>query len=327
MLIACGGALLSAPVCAQVVDLPQPPRWQKSDEGDTVRIETDLVNLNVSVFARNRRQQHASVGPLQQKDFAVFENGVAEEIAFFASASTPLDLVLLLDLSGSTSDKLDLVRKSARRFVEAARAGDRISIVTFTDTARIVAPLMTDHKELVSRIKKIEKSRGGTNFWDALRYVLGSVLESKGVVRRSAVVCMTDGVDNALPDVVGDGSLTSFAELMEIVRRSGSIVLPIYLDTEEEMIMQGRAAPQAYFLARQQLAIMADESGGMLYHARRVEDLKGVYEQVINDLSTVYSIGYRSTNRQRDGSWRAVNVRLNARTDLAARTRRGYYAR
>jgi Ca-activated chloride channel family protein len=313
---------------AQVVELPQPPRWQKSDETDTVRVETELVDLNVSVFARDR-QQHSTVGPLQQKDFVVFENGVAEEITFFASASTPLDLVLLLDLSGSTSDKLDLVRKSARRFVEAARPGDRIGIVTFTDTARIVAPLTTDHRELIARIKKIEKPLGGTNFWDAMRYVLTAVLgEGPGAVRRrSAVVCMTDGVDNALPDVPGDGSLTSFKGLMEIVRRSGSIVLPIYLDTEEERIIQGRGAPQAYFLARQQLAILADESGGMLYHARRLEDLKGVYEQVISDLSTVYSIGYRPTNRQRDGSWRAVNVRLNGRTDLAVRTRRGYYAR
>jgi VWFA-related protein len=318
-----------SPIIAQVVDLPQPPRWQKSDETDTVRIETDLVDLNVSVFARDRQQQQRSnaVGPLQQKDFMVFENGVAEEITFFASASTPLDLVLLLDLSGSTSDKLDLVRKSARRFIEAAREGDRISVVTFTDTARIVAPLMTDHRELISRIKKIEKPHGGTNFWDAMRYVLTVVLGDSGGARRSAVVCMTDGVDNALPEVPGDGSFTSFAALMEVVRRSGSIVLPIYLDTEEEMILQGRAAAPAYFLARQQLFILAEESGGILYQARRLEDLKGVYEQVIGDLSTVYSIGYRPTNRQRDGSWRAVNVHLTGRTDLAVRTKRGYYAR
>jgi hypothetical protein len=55
--------------------------------------------------------------------------------------------------------------------------------------------------------------------------------------------------------------------------------------------------------------------------------LKGVYEQVMSDLSTVYSIGYRPTNRQRDGSWRAVTVRLAGRPDLSARTRRGYYAK
>jgi VWFA-related protein len=307
----------------------QPPRStapEQPDDTETIRVETDLVDLNVSVFSRDRRNL---VGQLQQKDFAVFENGAPEEIAFFASATTPFDLVLMLDLSGSTSDKLDLVRKSARRFVEAARPTDRISIVTFTNAPRLVAPLMTDHKELVARIKKIEKPSGGTNFWDSLGYVLTQVLgnNSRGASRRSAVVCMTDGVDNALPDVPGDGSALSFAGLMEVVRRAGAIVLPIYLDTEEEMLKQGRGAPQAYFLARQQLAILADESGGILYSARKLEDLKGVYEQVMSDLSTVYSIGYRPTNRRRDGTWRAVAVRLAGRPDLAARTRRGYYAK
>jgi VWFA-related protein len=310
---------------AQSVDgTTQPSALQKSDETETVRIETDLVDLNVSVFSRDSRQ---GVGTLQQKDFMVFENGAAEEITFFASASTPFDLVLLLDLSGSTSDKLDLIRKSARRFVEAARPVDRICIITFTNVPRVVAPFTTDHSELIKRIKKIEKPVGGTNFWDAMSFVLRDVLNESRGLRRSAVVVMTDGVDNALPDVPGDGSITSFAGLMEIIRRSGSIVLPIYLDTEEEMILQGRGSPQAYFLARRQLLIMADESGGVIYQARRLEDLKGVYEQVMNDLSTVYSIGYRPANRQRDGSWRAVVVRLAGRPDLAARTKRGYYAR
>lgn len=313
-------------VYAQSVGATEPTASQKSDDGETVRVETDLVNLSVSVFSRDRRKR--AVGTLQQQDFMVSENGVPEDVTFFASAATPFDLVLLIDLSGSTSDKLDLVRKSARRFVEAARPVDRISVITFTDVPRVVSPFTNDHTELIKRIKKIEKPRGGTNFWDAMRFVLTTVLgESSRAARRSAVVAMTDGVDNALPDVPGDGSVTSFADLMEIVRRSGSIVLPIYLDTEEEMVQQGRGAPQAYFLARQQLLILAEESGGVIYGARRLEDLKGIYEQVMNDLSTVYSIGYRPTNRQRDGSWRTVTVRLNGRTDLAARTRRGYYAR
>ena len=315
---------LLLPVCAQVTNPPSPPASQEPDEPETVTIDADLVNLQVSVYSRERGH---TVGPLQQKDFMVFENGVPEEISFFAAASAPFDLVLMLDLSGSTSDKLDLVRQSARRFVEAARPVDRISVVTFTDTPRLVAPLMTDHEELIKRIKKIEKPRGGTNFWDALGYVLRGVLgESRGV-RRSAVVLMTDGVDNALPEVPGDGSVIGFADLMEIVRGSGSIVLPVCLDTEEEMVQQGRATPQAFFLARHQLMVLADESGGVLYQARRLEDLKGVYEQVMSYLSTVYSIGYSPRNKQRDGSWRAVSVRLAGRPDLSARTRRGYYSK
>lgn len=297
---------------------------QNLDDTETVRVETELVDLNVSVFAQDRAR---AVGQLGQKDFLVFENGVPEEIAFFASASAPFDLVLLLDLSGSTADKLDLVRKSARRFVEAARPEDRIAVVTFTDAPRVVSGLTSDRKELINRIKKIEKPKGGTNFWDSLSFVLTSLMNQPGSSRRGAVIAMTDGVDNALPDVPGEGSRKSFEELLEIIRRSGTIVLPIYLDTEEEMVMQGRANRQAYFIARQQLFIIAEESGGNIYRAARVEDLKGVYEQVIRDLSTVYSIGYRPANRVRDGSWRTVAVRLAGRPDLAARTKRGYYAK
>ena len=90
---------------------------QAPDSTDTIRIDSDLVNLNVSVLSKTPVQ---GVAPLQQKEFAVFENGAPQEISFFASAEAPFDLVLLLDLSGSTAKKIDLIRKSSKRFVEAA---------------------------------------------------------------------------------------------------------------------------------------------------------------------------------------------------------------
>lgn len=297
---------------------------QQEGEIETIRVDTELVDLNVSVFSRDARR---APGELQQKDFAVLENGAPEEISFFASTSTPFDLVLLIDLSGSTADKLDLIRKSSIRFVEAARPEDRISIVTFTDEPLVVSPLVSDRKLLVERIKKIEKPRGGTNFWDALGFVLKTVFDRKEGARRQAVVVMSDGVDNALPDVPGTGSQTSYEQLLEIVRSSEAILIPIYLDTEREMIKQRRATEISYVFARQQLSKLAAESGSLLYHARKLEDLRGVYEQVIRDLGMVYSIGYQPKNRQRDGSWRNVSVRLVNRPDLSARSKRGYYAK
>jgi hypothetical protein len=57
-----------------------------------------------------------------------------------------------------------------------------------------------------------------------------------------------------------------------------------------------------------------------------VEDLNGVYEQVLNDLGKIYTLGYKPTNNERDGSWRTVVIRVPNRADLAARTRSGYYA-
>jgi VWFA-related protein len=289
---------------------------------DTITIDTGLVDLNVSVFSRNAR---LPVGELQQKDFVVLENGQQEEISFFASASTPFDLVLLLDLSGSTADKLDLIKKSARRFVDAARPTDRIGIVTFTNAPQLVSPLTSDRAALSERIKKIEKPRGGTNFWDALYFVLKGVVGKEA--RRSAVIVMTDGVDNALPGIGGDGSSTSFEELLEAVRDSDAIVLPIYLDTEAEMLKERRATELSYLYARTELAQLAAESGSLVYQARKLEDLKGVYEQVIRDLGTVYSIGYRPKNTERNGTWRSVTIQLVGRPNLAARTKRGYYAK
>ena len=299
-------------------------RAQTPEPTDTIRIDTDLVNVSASVFSR---QSSLPKSALEQKDFAVFENGEPQQISFFASAETPFDLVLLLDLSGSTADKIKLIRTSSKRFVDAARPGDRIAILTFTSDIQVVSRLTLDHEALKTSIDQIEKPRGDTNFWDALRFVLEHIVSQSRVEgRRSAVVVMTDGVDNALPGVFGDGSVTTFAELIDVVRRSDTVVQTIYLDTVKEGRHNGTPA-SAYALAQQQLSELASVSGNTVYQARKVEDLNGVYAQVIRDLSTVYSIGYRPANRVRDGSWRAVAVQLVGRPDLVVRARRGYYAK
>ena len=310
-------------------DEPPPPLLpsiarQKEEEVETLRVDTGLVDLNVSVFSRDPLRP---AGELQQQDFAVLENGSPEEITFFASASTPFDLVLLIDLSGSTAKKLDLIRKSAARFVQATRPTDRISIVTFTDMPVIVSPLTSDRQQLLERIKKMEKPLGGTNFWDALGFTLQRAFGVKDAARRQAIVVMSDGVDNALPDVRGDGSRISYEQLLEIVRASDTIVIPIYLDTEREMVKKKMATENAFMIARQQLAEIAQESGSLLYRARKVEDLRNVYEQVIRNLGMVYSIGYQPKNKLRDGSWRNVSIRLVNRPELSAHSKRGYYAK
>lgn len=307
--------LLLAACCSLLTAFAQSP-----EPADVLRIDSDLVNLNVSVF---NRASGAALA-LQQKDFAVLDNGVPQEISFFASSHAPFDLVLLLDLSGSTRDKIDLIRKSSKRFVQAARPGDRIAIFTFTADIIAVSKFSSDRATLKKSIDLIEKPVGGTKFWDALRFVLDHVVsQSRAERRRSAVVVMTDGVDNALPDVFGDGSKTTFEELSEVARRSDSIILPIYLDTEKESDFRS-TPPWAYKAAREQLATLAAESGNIVYYARKVKDLDGVYEQVIRDLGTVYSIGYRPTKRGRDGAWHDVQV-IIAHPGLGLRAKRGYY--
>jgi Ca-activated chloride channel family protein len=297
---------------------------QSPEADETIRVDSDLVDLKVSVLSLN--SQNPSV-ELQQKDFVVLEDGTPQDIAFFAAADTPFDLVLLLDLSSSSSDKLKLIRKSAKRFVDATRPVDRVSIVAFTEVVEVVSTLTQDRRALKNAIDHMEKPQGGTKFWDSLRYVLAILNASGSSLRRSAVVVMTDGVDNALPDVFGDGSETSFDQLLNLVRTSETIVFPIYLDTEAEEIKRHRTPRAVFGLAREQLGQLAVASGSRLYRADKLKDLDDVYEQVIGDLGRIYSIGYRPSNPLRDGKWRSVTVQIHDRPDVTARTKQGYYSR
>lgn len=298
--------------------------YAQSEPSETIRVDSDLVDLRVSVV---RLSPGNPVSDLQQKDFLVFEDGKPQEIVFFAGEDSPFDLVLLLDLSGSSKDKVKLIRNSAKRFVDSTRPMDRVAIVAFADVIKIVSPLTWDRGLLKDAIEEIRDPLSGTNFWDSLLYTMTRLISSEKSPRRSAVVVMTDGVDNALPDVYGQGSRTTFAELLDTVGRSDTLVFPIYLDTEEETVRRSRVPRDAYAIARDQLAQIAVTSGTKMYRANKLKDLDLVYEQVIKDLSMVYSVGYKPSNTVRDGKWRSVAVQLVGRQDLTAITKRGYFAK
>jgi VWFA-related protein len=311
-------------VCAIALSLFYVGVVRSQDPVETIRIESDLVDLKVSVlgFASD-----ADAALLEQKDFQVLEDGLPQEISFFAAADAPFDLILLLDVSGSTSSKLKLIRRSARRFAEAARPIDRIAVATFSDQPYLFSNFTLDRRQLRKDIDDIDDAFGGTNFWDSLNSVLKDMVPLDQTLRRTAVVVMTDGVDNALPDVKGPGSQTPFELLVANVRSSEALVFPIYLDTEKQDGKKFNIPPAAYESARDQLSQLASASGTTLYRASRLEDLERVYAQVIRDLSRVYSIGYRPSNRTLDGKWRGVEVQLIGRPNLQARTKRGYFAK
>src|SRR5215212_103620 len=201
------------------------------DPVETIRIDSDLVDLKVSVLGFNPNEAPPLLEP---KDFLVLEDGVPQEISFFASADTPFDLVLLLDLSGSNSRNLKMIRNSAKRFVDAARDVDRIALVTFTDQPALYSSFTLDRRKLKKTIDEMDEAIGGTNFWDSMDYVLKDLIPQGSGLRRSAIVVMTDGVDNALPEVDGPGSRLTFEDLLAKIRNSETIVFPIYLDTEQE---------------------------------------------------------------------------------------------
>jgi VWFA-related protein len=291
------------------------------DPGDVIKVDTNLVSLNVSVF---NSKSKTFVGSLGKDDFRVVEDGQEQTVSYFASTDVPFDLVLLIDLSGSTSEKRDLIKRSTMRFIEAARPEDRLAIVTFSDVTNVVSPLTLDRAQLKGSVANIN-GLGGSNVWDAVKFVLDSVIGPKTLERRRAVVLMSDGVDGALSRIGPPrGSRISFADLLENVRQTDTLIVPIYLDTEDSM--GGGFMTGEYENARRTLNLLALESGGSYYKAKKIDDLNGVYEQVINDLGKVYSLGYKPTNPARDGTWRNVRISIANHEDLVTRARPGYYA-
>lgn len=291
---------------------------QETESDEIVRVETTLVSLDVTVYSR---KVQAHVSALGQNDFKVFEDDHEEKVTFFSTAPVPFDLVLLIDLSGSTSSKRDLIRKSTRRFIEATRPTDRVAIVTFSDFTSVITPLTGERPKLLEGVEKIEGT-GGTRAWDALKFTLDNVMGPRNVTRRRAIVFMTDGADNHLLGFGGGGSKTSFADLLEAVRRSDALIIPVCLRTEGK----DRLSQMVYEYARKTLAMLAEESGGLYYTAKKIEDLDGAYDQVIEDLGKIYSLGYRPTNPKRDGTWRNVRVQINEK-DFVPKARKGYYAK
>ncbi len=291
-------------------------------DGDNVlKIESQLVTLNASVVGAEGRP----VVDLSQKDFSVFEDGVKQEVVHFQSVNVPFNLVLLIDLSGSVKEKIKLIQRSAWRFVQATRPEDKVAIVTFTSSTRLVSPLTSDRELLRQRIESIRNPEGGTNFYDAVYDTLRWLMNKKG--ERNAIVVMSDGVDNALPGVPGGGSEVSFIELYNLVQESDTIIFPVYLNTEQEAIEDwGFRLSEAYNIARKQLRDLAETTGGNIYYANKVSDLDGCYEQVAAELRTIYSLGYYPSNSEKDGSYRKIRVKV-ARNDVQVKTRRGYYAK
>ena len=304
------------------VPVVEPETKGSNPDEDAIVLKAALVNLNVSVTNRSG----VALANLKKEDFEVAENSEPQTIEFFQPTTAPFNLVLALDLSGSIKDKLDIVKSAALRFVDILGPQDKVAVVTFTDEIRVVSQLTSDREELKRRIKAVDRSQGGTAFYEALWFSLMDTLRgTRG--QRNAIVVMTDGVDSSLDRYNPMQSRVSFNQLARRLEESDVIVFPIYLDTEyEEVFERGNSSSEAYAIARDQLERIGELTGGQIFKAEKFGDLSGVYKQVAAAIRTVYSVGYYPTNPERDGTFRRVRVGVN-RADAAVRTRKGYYAK
>lgn len=176
---------------------------EEVDEGDVVRIETQLVSVPAVVTNSSGRP----LSGLREGNFLVYENGQPQKIATFATTEVPFEIALLLDTSGSTRSDVALIRQAANAFVAALRPGDRVAIVAFNTARRgqslaakvDVLTALTDNRKLLGQAIENLGTSNGTPFYDALGKIATDVFHDKPTEEmrgRRAVVALTDGVDS-----------------------------------------------------------------------------------------------------------------------------------
>ena len=242
---------------------------------------------------------------LASTDVEVLEDGVPQNVDTFHEALDPVSIVLTLDASGSMVKAAGTVRDTARQFVQAVRKEDRLALITFADAPRFEHVLSTDRSLTLGAIEKYTPL-GGTALYDAL---WDSLLHLKKEGGRRAIVLLTDGRDENNPGTA-PGSAHTFKEVLAFAREVGATVFPIGLGPR---------------IDRPVLEQLAAQSGGQAYFSADLAALGVQFDHIVENLRQRYVVSYSSTNIDRNGKWR--NVQIRPRTPgLVVTATGGYFA-
>jgi Ca-activated chloride channel family protein len=312
LLLAC--VLVAAEASAQA--LPTATLTPTQTPTATFRSTVDLVALNVVVTDGEQKY----VAGLSPSDFAVFEDGVQQDVSFFGASDVPVDLAILLDTSASMTGKMQLVQQAAIGFLQTLRPGDRSIIVDIKDATKIMCPLGSDI-EAAKQAILATAPRGGTALYNGAYLTLKEMAKARRAndeVRRQAIVVLSDGDDTA--------SLVSYDDLMDLAKQSG---IAIYTITMRSKYLVNQAASRGHSYFSQSefgMKALAQETGARAFFPTELSQLAGVYASIAQELATQYAIGYSSKNPKLDGAYRRVIVRIADKPGVRTRTRAGYTA-
>jgi VWFA-related protein len=299
-------------------DATQPPTASHDAPSQPLfRSGANLVPLNITVTDSSKQ----FVKGLTVSDFSVFEDGVPQAVQFFEATETPTDLIVLIDTSSSMSDKMDVVHEAAIGFLKTMKPGDRGAVVAFADGVDIVQPLTGDRALLEQGIRHTA-ARGATSLHNAIYIALkqfGRGAKQEGEVRRQAIAVLSDGEDTS--------SLVSFDDVLELARKSGVGIYPIVLQSRYAATRATNQGQRRFYSeAEYSMRTLAQETGAQAYFPLQVFELKGIYANIAQELSSQYSLAYSPANGRADGRFRKILVRIATRPELKLRTRTGYTA-
>ena len=322
------------------------PTPSVTSDDEVITIETSLVTMPVSVLDRDGR----FVSGLQQKDFQIFENGVEQKIGFFQSVEQPFTVVLMIDVSPSTQYRIDEIHEAAISFVNQLRPNDKVMVIAFDDTVRVLARPTNDRQRLRWAIYQAQFG-DGTSLYEAVDHTINR--ELKNIEGRKAVVLFTDGVDTT-------SRRADYQSTIADVEEIDALFYPVRYNTQQSygggwggggvgaptgdledilagIIMGGGRFPgprgrvrrgggmsnAEYETGKRYLETLAQSSGGRNFEADTLNNLEGAFSGIAEELRRQYSLGYYPENVGQAGERKQIRVRVN-RANLVVRAKTTY---
>jgi Ca-activated chloride channel family protein len=306
--IVIGGTFLQ-PVLAQVsndeVHILARSGVVRNHEAPAFKSNVDLVLVNVTVTDSEDRL----VNDLHASDFSVLDGKRLQQIRYFSSEDAPISIAVILDASQSMGIKLEQAREAALEFFSYSNPKDEFAVVSFADTAHVLADFTDSEAEIESALHPVEAA-GQTAFWDAV--YLG--LKQMGSARFSkrAMLVISDGGDNH--SRYTEGEIKSILKEVD-VQVYAIDIFERYPKTPEE---------KSGFLALDEITSI---TGGRAFLTHDSNELHRAVRQISDELRAQYVLGYLPGQSARDGKWHKIKVELRVPKSrkFRAHTRQGYY--
>jgi Ca-activated chloride channel family protein len=294
--------LLGATALAAI--LSTAPAAQQPQPGATFKSGTQVVSLFVTVADVTRRL----VPGLTQEEFEVFDNEKPQSIIFFQNEVQPINVVVMLDTSGSMTLTLDLLREAAEQFLIRLLPDDKGKVGAFNDKIQFSSTFTSNRDQLVTEVKNLDYGNG-TRLWDA---IAASLDELKSVEGRRVVLVFTDGDDTS--SRIGQGTVIDRARADEVM---------IYAIGLESNYIGGPNGQRVRTRPDAGLRKVADETGGGYFELKKSSELAPTFTKVAQELHSQYVIGFAPT--QLDNRVHKLAVKMK-QTGMTARARRSYLA-
>ena len=321
---------------------PQPtPTPGKADEGVTVdsdevvRVETDLTNILFTAVDKNKR----FITEVRKEDIRVTEDGVPQEIfSFERQTDRPLSLALLIDTSISEELTLPAEKRAAAAFVDAVVRPDKdeVAVISFTGESTLEQGLTNNTSRVRRALERVEfvppagyigggtvtgtppisgtnnSIAGSTAIWDSVWVTSEDVLSQTSDKTRRAIILLTDGEDTS--------SRKKMSEAIDRAIKNDVVIYAIGIGDRVQ-----------YGIDEGSLKKVAERTGGRAFFPDDESELRAAFAQIQLELRSQFLVAYSPTNKNRDGSFRKVQIEV-ANPDLRKQSlrlnyRQGYFAR